>query len=250
MSPPRGSVPLALVLALMTGGLALAVDPAPKAMSLLRKALQESSAGNYGAALKLYFDAHKEDPEILALDDEGLLNKSARWLSDQLDDDDSDVHAHFQMAELKSLQGMERQALGHFEKVVSLAPDSPLAKLAKPLIQDLQATVAALPNPAASSGGGGGGGGGAAGGSSSKISELEDQVTTLRDDLARARNEVQTLKQRLAKAQAGGDARGELDKLRKEFNAYKAEAEQWKLYKNLYFANPANVRDLRRLSGS
>ncbi len=236
---------LLAVFCLALASTSFAIDPNPKAMSIFKKALAENQAGNYGAALKLYFDAHKEDPEILALDDQGLITEATNWLSDQLDADESDVHANFQMAELKMLQGMENMALGHYEKVVTTAPNSPLAKLAAPLIADIKAHMSANPAPTVLIATGGSGG---SAGVSDRERELEAQVSQMRQDLANAKNEISQLKEKLNKPQDGG-ARGQLDKLRAQFDAYKKEAEQWKLYKNLYFANPQNVRDLRRLSG-
>lgn len=238
---------LGLALVLLAGG--LRADPNPKALSLFQKALQENSARNYGAALKMYFDAHKEDPEILALDDEGLLQNASVWLDEQLSNDDADVHAHFQMAELKMLQGLERQALGHYEKVVQLEPQSPLANLAKPLVQDLKARLSSQPTTITVGGGSSSSSGGSSG-SSSRESELQGEVDRLQQELSRSKDQISSLQRQLNEAQQGGNAQAELDKLRSEFAAYKQEAEQWKLYKTLYFADPRNVSNLRNLSGS
>lgn len=212
--------------------------PNAKALSLFKKALEENQAKNHGAALKLYFDAHGEDPEILAMDDEGLLRSASNWLDDQLAADDSDIHAHFQMAELNMLQGLDRMALGHYERVVDLDPNSPLAKLAGPLIQDLQDRI----NQSQSGGQGGGGSSSSSGGSSNAAAAQATQNAQLKQEMDQLRNELSRTKDQLRKAQAdlralqnNGQATAQLDKLRREFDAYRAEAEQWKTFRNLYF---------------
>jgi Skp family chaperone for outer membrane proteins len=228
-------------------------NPNAKALSLFQKALKEHQAKNYGAALKLYFDAHSEDPEILALDDQGLLRSASQWLGEQLAADDDDLHAHFQMAELDMLQGLDRMALGHYEKVVQLDPQNPLAKLAGPLIQDLQKRITAYQPHSSSQGSSSNGskhGPGSSKQSAAQVAKLQQQVARLKTELSQAQEDLTTVRTELQQARQASQDKGELDKLRQEFDTYKAEAEQWKLYKTLYFADPSNMAKLRKLSGS
>lgn len=218
-----------------------AADPSPKALSLFRKAMQENEAGNYGAALKMYFDAHKEDPEVLALDDEGLLHQASIWLDEQISADNNDIHAHFQLAELKMLQGLERQALGHYRKVVAIDDASALAKMADPLIKHLEATVKATPTP--TRGGTGGSGASSTGGSGSsaanEVRELQNEVTNLQNQLARAQSEVKDLRRKLSDAESRSGNSSEVDKLQREFDEYKKEAEEWRRFRAVCLSNPA-----------
>jgi tetratricopeptide (TPR) repeat protein len=217
-----------------------AAEPSPKAVSLFRKALQENEAGNYGAALKMYFDAHKEDAEVLALDDEGLLHKASIWLDEQLAADDNDIHAHFQMAELKMLQGLERQALGHYRKVVSIDNASALAKMANPLIKNLEARVAAAPKPKGSSGGGSPKAtGGSSGSAANEVRELQNEVTNLQNELTRAKSEIKDLRRKLSQAENRGNDSGDVEKLQREFDEYKKEAEEWRRFRAVCLSNPA-----------
>lgn len=204
----------------------LALDP--KAAMLFKKALAENASGNYSAALKLFFDAHREDPEVLAKDDEGLLKNAEFWLADQLDVNDSDVHTQFQMAELVYLQGNPQRALRHYKKVVEIDPNSALARLSGPLIQDIesrQGQVVTLNLPAASS-------------NANQLSEATDEIQTLKDQIQSKDQEIERLKAQLEtaknKSQGGGE---ELQKLKKEFADYKKEAERWKIGWRIWLSN-------------
>jgi hypothetical protein len=228
----------ALAAALLVG--TAAAEPSPKAVSLFRKALQENEAGNYGAALKMYFDAHKEDAEVLALDDEGLLQKASIWLDEQLSADDNDIHAHFQMAELKMLQGLERQALGHYRKVVTIDNASALAKMAGPLIKNLEARVAAAPKPKGSgSSSRPKATGGSAGSAANEVRELQNEVTNLQNELTRAKSEIKDLRRKLSQAENRGNDSGDVEKLQREFDEYKKEAEEWRRFRAVCLSNPA-----------
>lgn len=222
--------PLVLAILLATG--ARAVDPNPKAMGFFRKALEENKAGNFGAALKLYIDAHREDPEILALDEQGLMDNATGWLGEQLDADDNDLHAHFQMAELQLLQGSQRQALGHYEKVVQLDPTSPLAKLAGPLIKDLQARLPAAGSAPAGGGGGGGGGGSACSDLQGQVDELQRQVLDLQSQLDRSQDELRRLRD--DSQSSSNDDAAALAQLRKDYQELQQKAERWRRIRNKY----------------
>ncbi len=243
LRPPRSRWSWFLASTLL---LAVATSPllalSPKAKTLLRQALDENRAGNFGRALQLFFEAHKEDPDVLAQDDEGLLQNASRWLDGELKRDDTDPHSHFQQAELKMLQGLPGEALGHYEKVAQLAPGSSLANLAQPAIQGIKAQLkaASMTYVAAS-----GGGGGAATSAPGADKALKEQVESLQKDLEEARREVERLKGDLTRERARPDASSDLEKLRQEFEDYKKQAEEWKLYHRLFFADPANVRKLQ-----
>lgn len=229
---------LLLLAAVVLAGSALA-DPSPKALSLFRKALQENEAGNYGAALKMYFDAHKEDPEVLALDDEGLLHQASIWLDEQVSADDNDIHAHFQMAELKMLQGLERQALGHYRKVVSIDGASALSKMAAPLIQSLEARIATPPKSTGSSSGGGSSSSSGGTSAANEVRELQSEVTNLQNQLAKAKSEIKDLRRKLSSAESKSGNANEAEKIRREFDEYKKEAEEWRRFRAVCLSNPA-----------
>lgn len=218
---------------------AAVADPSPKALSLFRKAMQENEAGNYGAALKMYFDAHKEDAEVLALDDEELLHQASVWLDEQISADDNDIHAHFQMAELKMLQGLERQALGHYRKVVAIDNASALAKMSNPLIQTLEARIKATSSPSRGTSGGASSSGGSSNSAANEVRELQNEVTNLQNELARAKSEVKELRRKLASAESNRGSSGEAEKVQREFDEYKKEAEEWRRFRAVCLSNPA-----------
>lgn len=219
---------LALVLLLPAGR--VRADSA-KAQELFKGALEENRNRNFSTAFKLLADAQKEDPNVLAQDDEGLLQNVETWLQEQLDKNDGDVDAHFQMGELRVIQGLPDEALTHYQKVVSIGGSSPLAALAQPLVDDLKAQGA----------GRSGGSGSAAAKptetpSGPSTSQLQDEVNRLQSELASAQNEIASLKEQIAAQGQPTDSGAELERLKQEFDEYKKQAENWRTFHNLYFA--------------
>lgn len=192
-----------------------------KAQQLFRQALDENRAGNYGRALEHYFQAHKEDPDVLAMDDEGLLSAAADWLGRELDADDTDHHAHFQMAELRMLEGYPDEALPHYQRVVDLAPGSGLANLAKPLIADIkrdmkaQSMAFAAQQKAAASG--------------ASTASLESEIQTLKDEVSNLRRENEELRRDLDRARSQPDVSQDYERLKKEYDDFKKQAELWRV---------------------
>lgn len=225
----------ALGLALAAPGFPQAFEVDAKARSLFRRALDENRAGNYGTAFDYFLKAQQEDPDVLAMDDEDLLSNVENFLEDELNQDDSDINAHFQLAELKMLQGLQVDALPHYNRVVQLAPGSPLAVKAKPLIADIKNQLKAA--SLGSVGGGGSAPGGSPGGGSSnaQVSGLQNQLDQMRQQLQDTQQELARVRQELAQQKGKPDRSNDFDRLKKEFDEYKVQAEEWRRYYVLYF---------------
>lgn len=210
-----------------------------QAMTLRRK-------GDVASALDHYMRAHKANPDVLAHDDEGLLDDALRLLSAKAATGSAPVHRTFQLCEVYALKGFEAESMACYRKVVKEDTDSPFGKLAREKLERLRATRMAHEAAMA------------------RQRVLDAALAAKRAERVRKPTEEEKLARLLAKSAEGHEKevealRGKIDMLGKrlqtlekakrevesKFAAYRKKAEVWRRYQTLFFANPQNVRDLR-----
>lgn len=245
----RPMIPLLVTLIVMevfVGGVVAGSDDpfhlAPEARRLFDEAMAFKRAGRRSMALESFMKAYDVDPAVLAHDDDGLLDRAIEDLNSDLLADPSDLGSSLRLCELYALKGMDGQSLRCYQNLASVLEANPYLELARreayrlktrleALEQlrkeaargaELQAKAALLamppvvpPDP-----------------QGEQIESLEGENERLREQARALRAQVEELE----RAQA---------KLRAEFEAFQEKAKTWKLYSGLFFANPANVQNLK-----
>lgn len=232
---------LLLVVALLAPAALLAQADAvsDEAKRLFRQALEFNDRRDYANALTYFMQAYKEAPAILAADDRGLLDNVTSHLQARVDADPTQAEPHYQLAELLVLRGMDTEALVQYREVVRLAPGGPLAALAAGEIRRLETRAAQLRAAVAPVGAPTGGGSG----DQSQTADLVERVTDLQAEVERLQSELAAARRDLEEAQRDSEeAKAEATKVRKQFEQLEQDAKRWKLYYNLYFANPQNYQ--------
>ncbi len=165
----------ACLLLAVSGSPALAQSEiAQEARDAFAQALELHRAKDIAGAVDQFMRAYAADSRILTLNDEGLLNNALISLQNSLESYPDDLTLNFKLAEINNIKGYGEDSLKHYEKVLSVAPGSPQAAIAREEIRKIEAVLAA--ERASQSGSSGSGGywgsgqvnyGGGYGGSSS-----------------------------------------------------------------------------------
>lgn len=225
--------------------------------NFFRQAMEMNKSREYGTALNYFMKAYKLSPDVLAQDDQGLLDNATSFLKAKVGQDPNSAETHFQLAELLILRGINDEGIKHYKKVTTLAPSGPLAVLAQGEIDRLKqyqspssGSGSATSSNSGSTGSSGSSGNSGSGSNSSssgsgrrqgvrarrkaetrqlkqRISSLQDRVAELQKDVERQKGLVQAEKLKTKKVQ-------------KELDELSQKSERWKLYYNLY------MRDLGR----
>ena len=84
--------------------------------NFFRQAMEMNKSREYGTALNYFMKAYKLSPDILAEDDQGLLDNATSFLKAKVDQDPSSAETHFQLAELLILRGINDDGMNHYKK--------------------------------------------------------------------------------------------------------------------------------------
>lgn len=231
---------LTLILLLPTKG---DCELSTESKNLFRRAMELNERGDYGRALNYFMKSYKLSPEILAEDDNGLLEKATKFLRAKAEKEDGSSETHFQLAELLLLRGIENEGLEHYEKVVELSPSGPLAVLARSEIDRLKARMKADQAQRSSSGNDGDGSSGSTSQSNTSRSRGMNnaKVNQLKNRIQRLQEQVASLQRQLEKQKRAVEAEREKNSsVKKELEELQKKSKRWKLYYHLY------MRDLGR----
>lgn len=103
---------------------AWAADISLEAQNLFKQALESNSSGDYPTALSYYIQSYNADPDVLGLQDEGLLENSTRYFEEYLKDHSGDVNSLMWLASIATMQGNFQKSIDYYQKVVLYAPNS------------------------------------------------------------------------------------------------------------------------------
>jgi tetratricopeptide (TPR) repeat protein len=193
-------------------------EPSAEAKSLFKRAMELNQRQDYATALNYLMKAYQISPEILAQDDQGLMDNATAFLKARVTSKPDNGEAHFQLAELLILRGMESEAAKHYEKVITLTPSSPLAILAQGELDKInqnQQQVAAITTTA-----------------TQQTTEKKDspKVAKLKKRVASLEDEVRSLQKKLKQQRADEKERfAQYEKMEEDYKQLQKDSALWKL---------------------
>ena len=228
--------------------------------NFFRQAMEMNKSREYGTALNYFMKAYKLSPDVLAQDDQGLLDNATSFLQAKVGQDPNSAETHFQLAELLILRGINDEGIKHYKKVIELAPSGPLAVLAQGEIDRLKqyqssssgGDTSTSSNSGSTSNSGNSSSGSGSNSSSSRSGRRRGVRARRKAETRQLKNRISSLQDRVAELQKDLERQKELvqaeklntKKVQKELDELTQKSERWKLYYNLY------MRDLGRRGSS
>jgi tetratricopeptide (TPR) repeat protein len=228
---PRSLWPLAfLALCAIPLALAWAKEPfvRPEARQMFAQALELRKTGDFAKALDLFLRAYHADPTILGIDDQGFLSAVVDFLKKYLQKDPMDISHTYKLAEVLSLRGELKDAIGYYRRVQQINASSPLALAARQEAQRVQATLDATaaetkksepepePTPEASAAPRGPGG---------REAELETKLKDLEEALKQKDAQIAEIQERLDKQKEESEKKiADLEKTIRLYQLYRVGA--------------------------
>lgn len=233
---------VALVLVLACGLAGAAELPVKaEARELWKQSMNHHRAHDEGRALDAFLKAYQIDRAVLGLETGDLLDSLVDHVRSRLDSRKDDLAYTFKLAELLNMRGELDEAIRCYERVVKLNPQSPMAQIAADAARELhsfreadrkaaadrQKQAQPEPSPSASAAAPAKQGSGTA-----ALAEAEERIAKLEESLKAQKEEFDKLTE-------------EHTKLQEEHTKLQEEHKVASTYKTLFFANPANIENLR-----
>ncbi len=207
-----------------------------EARDAFTRAVAHHKAKRVDDAIQEFLKAYAADARVLTFDDAGLLDGAVAALGGRLAAAPQDLDVNFKLAELNNIKGYTDESSRYYKKVVSLAPQSAQAGIAREELRKLEAAAAAAKAASATAQTTGARG-------PAEPAEPEPAKPTP-DEAAQAR--IQQLQEELEQAKKENEeSKEKLEKLQKEYDELNKKAQNWYFYYTRFFADPANVDKLR-----
>lgn len=217
----------------------------PEARLLFDAAMDRFRSGDIALALEAFLKAHEADRAVLSLDDGGLLDAAMANLRERLRVRGRDRGVALQLCELYAIKGRDEESLRCFRELIREGVGGPEEELARREAERLRRRVALLEemrqrNAVAR-----------AEEDARRRAAQENAPITPPEEVP-ARSAVRDEKlERLEAANAAlrrrvGELEDALRKLDERHRELVRKSETWRLYSNLFFADPRNVENLRR----
>lgn len=216
-------------------------DISKEARDSFTRALQEFRAHKLDTAIDEFLRAYAADARILSFNDDGLLDTAVAEMQQRAAATPADLNVNFKAAELTNIKGYSEESLKYYRKVLSLAPQSPQAAIARDEVRKLEAAIQAAKSAATAPTVQGPQSAGSSGVQAPPPrpvprppdEALQSKVKELEEEVKKAREESEETKEKL-------------EKLQKEYDELNKKAQKWYFYYTRFFADPRNVQNLQQ----
>lgn len=215
------------------------VPIAPEARQAFSRAMEHHRKKDVDLAIDEFLKGYSVDANILSFNDEGLLDAAMTALAARLAAQPKDLGLNYRLAEITNIKGATEESLGHYRKVVALAPQSPQAAVAREEIRKLEASLAAARAASA-----------AAAVPTTEVAPTPPPIYSHAQRRAAAdeasQDKIKQLQDELQKMKDEADqSKEKLEKLQKEYDELNKKAQKWYFYYTRFFADPKNVQGLQ-----